>query len=305
MNEVKKIMVTADSGVNPVDEKNMISGLISLVNDDGTLEDGLRDVKEINPDEITKGRDVGKNYRTACPVLGDYYDLFGQYLKEKYDIIHFCMSSGISEGSNSGAKLVAVDLNDEYDNKVHVIDSLTGAAGGTVLIEYAKYLVKQGYSTDEIVNIINEQRHHILSSFYVPDTTGFIYSGRHKKELSFKDRIKVLGTGIMKQMSMNTRVDFDNETGDLHFQKIYRGALKKQLPLYIEDIVNRDNVEQYDDNFVALVSMPTNEQLRQELVTYLEELKYFKNVINQRCTGVYNAYGCRNLTMIGLLKKTK
>jgi fatty acid-binding protein DegV len=301
----QNIVVTADSGVNPVDESNMVSGLISSVNLNGTLSEGKRDVKEIDPDKIIEGRINGINYRTSSPIIDDYYQLYIKYLKQKRDIIHFCMSSGISEGSNNSALLVAQDLNEKYANKVYVIDSLTGAAGGTVLTEYTKYLVEKGYDVSTLIKTIEEIKIQVLSSYFVPDATGFIYSGRHKNDLSFKDKAKVCGATLMKNMHMNTRVDFDNQTGNLYFNQIYRGNVNKELLHYLKDIVNNDNVQEYDNHFVALVSMPTDPQTKLALINYLQELKYFKKIIVQRSTGVYNAYGCPNLNMVGLIRTKK
>ena len=53
------------------------------------------------------------------------------------DVIHFSMSSGISSRSVNDANIMARSLNNVYQNKVYVIDSLTGLTGRTLYYELA------------------------------------------------------------------------------------------------------------------------------------------------------------------------
>ena len=170
---MNKIVITTDSGIDPLNEDTMIPGQI--------IKNGVklyRDIVEISPIEILKQTKEGNKFKTSSPVLEDYHDMFTKYLEDGNDIIHLSMSSGISEGSVNSSNVIANTLNDEYDNKVYVIDTLTGATGGTLISEIANSYKEQGMSTTEIVDELNRIKKNIHTSFYVPNPQGFIESAQ-------------------------------------------------------------------------------------------------------------------------------
>ena len=296
---MNKIIITADSGVNPVDEDLMISGTINSSN-----RHSYKDVKEIEPYDIIYRKENGEVFRTSSPITGDYLDLFEKELNNGNDIIHISMSSGISEGSVNGAILASNMLNSEYQNKVYVVDSHTSAAGGTILCEYAKELAKSGLSTQEVVDELNKQKSKIVSSYFVPDASGFIFSGRNKTELGMKEKLKLLSTTAMKRLKMNCRVDF-NKDGNLYFRSIYRGKAGTEVLKYTQDIINANNVTDFNPSDFTLLTMPLNNINKDDVLNYVKDLKYFDNIIDKKFNGVYTSYGCRDLISIGLMKKIK
>ena len=121
------------------------------------------------------------------------------------------MSSGISEGSFNSASLAANELNDEYENKIYVVDTFTGATGGTLISEIAEQLRRKGYDAKKIVNYLNDIKKRIASSFYVPDPKGFIRSGRNKSELCKKEKALLIGLKTAVIAGIKFRVDFNGE----------------------------------------------------------------------------------------------
>ena len=134
---MNKIILTSDSGIDPTNEQNMIPALI-IENGEKTYKDCL----EINSSKILKKIKEENVFTTSSPLLGDYYNMFSKILENGDDVIHLCMSSGISEGSFNSAFLTANTLNEEYNNKVYVIDTLNGATGGTLIYNIADGLIK-------------------------------------------------------------------------------------------------------------------------------------------------------------------
>ena len=122
---MEKVIVTCDSGIDPLNMDNMIPATI-IENKDKTY----RDVIDIDSKSILEKTKNGSVFTTASPILSDFIDKFESILKDKEDVVHLSMSSGISEGSFNSASLAANELNDEYENKRYVVDTFTGATGG-------------------------------------------------------------------------------------------------------------------------------------------------------------------------------
>lgn len=290
-----KIVITTDSGMDPLNEENMVSESIVL-NDI----ESYRDMVEITPAEILEKLNQGNKVKTASPSLSDYAQMFEKYLKEGKDVIHLAMSSGVSAGSVNGAVLIARTLNMEYENKVHVIDTLNGATGGTLINEYAKELTKD-HSTKEVVDILQEFKRRIYTSYYHPNPTQFINSGRDSSS-SLKEKALVMGVNALNKLKCHYRLGFD-EDGRLYTKSMFRGNNKKCVYKLVKDVINQDNKTMYDPKYVVIGNLNEKEVNMEELVNYLKELNYFENIINKSINGVIAAYGCDDLCGISLIKK--
>ena len=80
---MNKIVITTDSGIDPIHEETMIPGQI--------VENEIKsyqDMKEITPEEILEKIKTGSNFKTSSPMIGDYEKIFIPYLEDQYDIIH-------------------------------------------------------------------------------------------------------------------------------------------------------------------------------------------------------------------------
>lgn len=289
-----KIIITTDSGMDPINEENMISAL--LIEDDNNT---YKDVREITSKEILKKNNEGHIFKTASPVLEDYETMFKKYLNDN-DIIHLSMSSGISEGSVNASRLMADSLNDEYENNVYVVDSYTGAVGGTLFLEYAKYLVENSSNKEELIDNLNELKTRVKTSFFVPNPEGFIRSGRNR--LDMKNKLLIKGVEVSRKLNIKFRVDF-NENGNLYVKSVLRTKNNKGFLKLVKDVVNEENKKIYDPKYVVVGTLNEVEVNMQEIIEYLNNLNYFENIIRKDINGVVAAYGCNDLCGISLVKK--
>ena len=294
---MNKIVITTDSGLDPINEENMIS-LQVIKNDIETY----KDVLEISSKEILEGLKNGDIYRTSSPVLSDYQEKFEEELDNGNDVIHLSMGSGISEGSVNAANLVARALNEDYDNRVYVVDTLNGATGGTLINEIAKSYVNAGYPVKEIVAKLNEIRSQIKTSFYVPKPEGFIRSGRNKSQLCKKDKALILSSKLASRVGIKFRVDINDE-GNLYTHSIIRENKRLGMLKLVKSIVNDETIELYDPNFVVIGTILEKDVSMKKIEDYLKEFGYFKNIINKGINGVVAAYGSEDLCGISLVKK--
>lgn len=294
---MKKIVITSDSGIDPINEENMISGQI--------IRDGLdsyRDIVEITPSAILKQSKEGHKFKTASPILSDYQEKFEELLEYGNDVIHLSMSSGISEGSINSSNLIANMLNSEYENKVYVVDTLTGATGGTLISEIAESYKEAGMNTKEIVDELNRIKKNIHTSFYVPNPKGFIESGRDKSELCMKDKALLHGATLAKKAGIKFRVDFNDE-GNLHTKSLIRTKNSIGMLKLLKTLVNDETIEQYDPNYIVIGNILEHDISMSELEEYIKQFNYFKHVINKNINGVVAAYGSEDLCGISLLKR--
>ena len=294
---MNKIIITTDSGIDPIDEKNMIP-LQIIKNDKETY----KDIVEISPKEILNGLKDGDMFKTSSPIITDYQDKFEEELENGNDIIHLSLGSGISEGSVNASNLVANMLNEDYDNQVYVIDTLTGATGGTLINEIANEYVKKDYPIKEIIKKLNEIKTKIKTSFYVPNPEGFIRSGRNKSDLCLKDKALLLSTKLAKKAGIKFRVDINDE-GNLYTHSIVRENKKLGMLKMVKNIINDNTIDLYDSNYVVIGNILEKDVSMEEINNYLKGFNYFKNIINKNINGVVAAYGSEDLCGISLIKK--
>ena len=297
---MKNMILTTDSGICAIKKADSVVIPAQLISSNGNT---IPDDGQISNEKILKDMKDGIVYKTASPLLGDYEYTFRSILEKGKDVIHLSMSSGISEGSINSANLVANELNDEYKNQVYIIDSLTGATGGTLLYELAyKIILNNKFSTEQVVTYLNELKTRIQTSFYVPNAEGYIRSGRDKTSSHVVDNALIAATKLVKAAAFKFRVDF-HESGDLQFKKIFRSSDQNGMEKMVKDIVNDKTIENYDPILVVVGNLYKDKVDMDKIKDYLLSFNYFKGIIEEEIGSVVAAYGCNDLCGIALVKK--
>ncbi len=156
---------------------------------------------------------------TSAPSVGDYEEFFAEQLKEADEVIHFNISSK-SSGSHNFAKMAA----EEFNGKVHVIDSKALSTGQGLLILRACDLRDEGKSAQEIVSDILEVRERVNTSF-VPDSLDYLHKGGRVSGM-----IKVVA-GMFK---IHPLIQMDD--GQLVPGKKYKGRMDILIKQYVQDL---------------------------------------------------------------------
>ena len=99
---------------------------------------------------------------TSMPVVGDVLDKWDELLEEYEQVIYIPMSSSLS-GSCQTAHMLSVD--DEYEDKVFVVDNQRISVTMKESVFDACYLADKGYSGEEIKNILEDHKRD--SSIYI------------------------------------------------------------------------------------------------------------------------------------------
>ena len=297
----RNIVLTTDSGMCPNNEYNPI-----IIPDQITRSDGKYFVdndKDITTDFILK--DENNTYKTSAPLLTDYTETFVKLLEDGNDIIHLSLGSGISSSSVNNANLVANELNNNYDNKVYVIDSCTGSVGGTCYYEacYQELISNEYASVTELKNKLEQLKTRIKTSFYVPDPTGYLRSGRDSSsKYSFSQSVLSLSSSILKKVSFKFRVDF-YENGDLYLKKIFRSSNKNGMLDMTKAIVNKTTLSEFSNDFCVIGDLHQKDVNMKELEDYILSLNHFKRVVHSNVGNVVAPYGCDDLCGLSLIKK--
>ena len=120
----------------------------------------------------------GVRVRTSQASMGEVKDVFSKLLSEKNDVIYIAFSSGMSGGCGNIQSL-AEELKKVYpNNKLTVIDSLSGGGGQGILVYYANKMNDEGKSYKEIVEWLEANKHRVHHTFIVDDLTNIKNSGR-------------------------------------------------------------------------------------------------------------------------------
>ena len=131
-------------------------------------------------------------------------DNFRAILDQDKDIIHIAFSSALS-GSYNNVCMVANELREDYpDAKITVIDTLNVSLGESIMVIHANEMKAKGASYEEIVEEIEEFKHHINVQFTVNDLFHLQRGGRVSKTtavvgsaLNLKPFILVNNTGAL------------------------------------------------------------------------------------------------------------
>jgi len=123
-------------------------------------------------------QNAGKQFSTSASNLEEFQAFFKNILeKEKKDIVHFCLSSGLS-GTCQNAKMVAEEINQTSKNKVFVIDSLTATSAISILLRCAMEYRDKGMSAKEAYEQSLNNLKHTSASFFLTDLDTLRKGGR-------------------------------------------------------------------------------------------------------------------------------
>lgn len=136
-------------------------------------------------DDFYKAMENGAMTKTSQVNVTEYEEYFESFLKEGKDILHLCLSSGISGAYNS-AVVAQNMLQEKYpDRKIYVVDSLCAACGYGLLMDELADLRDAGKSVDELHQWAEENKGKVHHWFTVTDLKYLVRGGRVSKASGF------------------------------------------------------------------------------------------------------------------------
>lgn len=127
----------------------------------------------------------GADTRTSQINEAEFEAYFEPFLKEGKDIIHLCLSSGITGVINS-ANIAKEILAEKYpDRKIYIVDSLAASSGFGLLMDKLADLRDEGKSIDELYKWTEDNKLKMQHWFFTSDLTFFVKGGRVTKTAGF------------------------------------------------------------------------------------------------------------------------
>lgn len=132
-------------------------------------------------DEFYKAMEQGAETKTSQINAEEFIEHFTGFLEDGKDILHVCLSSGISGVINS-AMIAKAELEERYPGrKVMIVDSLGASSGYGMLMDKLADLRDEGKTLDEVYEWANANKLKLNHWFFSTDLTFYIKGGRISK----------------------------------------------------------------------------------------------------------------------------
>lgn len=131
--------------------------------------------------EFYSRMEQGAMTKTSQPNAQEYKDYFTEFLEMGYDILHLCLSSGISGAFNS-ANIAADALREQYpERKIYVLDSLAASSGYGLLMETLAQKRDEGADIDELRDWAEANKRRMQIWFFTSELKYLVRGGRVSK----------------------------------------------------------------------------------------------------------------------------
>ncbi len=141
--------------------------------------------KTLSYDDFYKAMIAGASTKTSQVNADEYEQFFDSILSQGKDLIHFCLSSGIS-GSVNSATIALADCREKYpDRKIYVVDSLAASSGFGLLVDKMADLRDEGKTIDEVYEYAMANKLKLHHWFFSTDLTFYIRGGRVSKPAGY------------------------------------------------------------------------------------------------------------------------
>lgn len=136
-------------------------------------------------DKFYQAMTNGADTRTSQVNESEFEAYFEPFLAQGLDVLHLCLSSGISGVINS-ALLAKDTLEKKYPGRhINVVDSLGASSGYGLIMDKLADLRDGGMALDEITAWATEHRLNLHHWFFSTDLTFYIKGGRISKTAGF------------------------------------------------------------------------------------------------------------------------
>ncbi len=132
-------------------------------------------------DQFYKAMADGAKTRTSQVNITEYLDHFSSILEQGRDILHICLSSGISGTYNSAQSAAMIARERFPERKVYIVDSLGASSGYGLLMDTLANLRDRGYTIEELRDWVLKNRLRLHHWFFSSDLTFYVNGGRISK----------------------------------------------------------------------------------------------------------------------------
>lgn len=120
----------------------------------------------------------GAEPRTSQVNISEYLDYFTKLLDKGLDVLHVCLSSGLSSTVNSARQAAEIARERFPDRKLFIVDSLTASCGIALICDKLADMRDEGKTAEEAYEWIEANKLRARAWFFSSDLTFFIKNGR-------------------------------------------------------------------------------------------------------------------------------
>ncbi len=136
-------------------------------------------------DKFYQAMTDGADTKTSQINADEFEAYFEPFLQQGKDILHLCLSSGITGVFNS-ANIAKDMLEEKYpDRKIYIVDSLAASSGFGLFMDRLADLREEGKNIDEVYEWAQANRLKLQHWFFSTDLTFFVKGGRVSKTSGF------------------------------------------------------------------------------------------------------------------------
>ena len=199
----------------------------------GTDEKGEDLPEDLTNKEIYKRMREGAFFKTSQLTYYDYFKEFEESAKEGKDIIALTLSSGLS-GTHQNACMAKKEIEEKYDIRVEVVDSLAASVGFGQITYFAGLAAKNGATYEEVLDLLKflvEKTKHIFTVYDLK----YLYEG---------GRVSKTKAKISSVLNILPILEVDEE-GKLFVSEMVRGKNKsyKKMMEMIEERTTSDGFD--------------------------------------------------------------
>ncbi len=196
-------------------DKNTLKELdLEVLKIKSTDQDGIDIKEEMTNKEIYKAMREGKFFKTSQITYYEYLKKFEDLASKGIDFICITLSSGLS-GTYANAYMAKKEIEEKYNVRVEVIDSLAASVGFGQITYFAGLAAKNGASYEEVLSLIKflvEKTKHIFTVFDLK----YLYEG---------GRVSRTKAKISSVLNILPILEVDDE-GKIYMSEVVRGKNK-------------------------------------------------------------------------------
>lgn len=235
--------------------------------------ESYQDGKEITPEDIYEWSDrEGATPKTAAPEPGVVLELLRPYMEKKVTIIFF----GISEEMSVTCQVVRMVAQEQEYNRLFVVNSANLSTGIGLLVLRAADLVKEGFTAEEIVKRLENDKDKIRASFVV-DTLTYLHRG---------GRCNAVTALLGNTLRLKPMIVVKN--GKMGVEKKYRGRQYTVVMNYAGEL--KEQLQKADPRRVFITHSGIDKQIEEEVYQFLKGLNYFNEILITRAGGVISSH---------------
>lgn len=214
--------------------------------------------QSLDMEEFYRNMEEGAAPSTAAINTQAYLDYFEEILKKDMDIIHVCLSSGLT--TQYSCLVQAVDiLKEKYpERKIYPIDSRMASSGVGLLVDKLVILKNEGMSIEDLYKWAQENSLNVIS----------YTSNENLEYVARGGRISKTAANIGNLLKICPLIEIDDEGYMQVTQKI---RTKKKLLKTLVDRMEKNAIGGLNYNDKLFISHANNKKAAEELKEMMED----------------------------------